>query len=293
MVKIPFSFLPPKFLDKISGSFRGVASSLEKIFPFMQVELDQANMKVETKKYFALCLTATTILFSFMAVFLTLILFSRGNYFLGVIISFVFSGLIFFVQLNYPKSIANKRIKQLDADLLEALRAVTIQLNSGVPLFEAMTIISKQNFGEVSSEFGKAVKRINAGVPQAEALEQIALQNPSQYFRRALWQIINGMKEGATINEVLKTVIENLSKEQIIQIEQYGSRLSPLAMFYMMGAVILPALGMTFILVITSFIGLDEMTIKIIFIGLLVFVVFFQFMFSGIVKTKRPSLLGE
>jgi len=293
MVAIPFSFLPPKVLKRVSNLFMGFAEKLNKAFPYLQLELDRSVMKIDSRRYLAMSLTASTFLLIFLSIFLAIILSKTNQSGLGIFIAILFTFFIFFTQLNYPKVVSNRRIRKLDADLLAALRAVTIQLDSGVPLFEALTAISKQKFGEVSKEFSKAVRQINAGVPQVEALEKVAVENPSPYFRRALWQIINGMKEGATINKVLKTVIDNLNKEQIIQIEQYGSRLNPLAMFYMMGAVILPALGVTFLLVIASFIGLNEFTIKSAFIGLLVFVVFFQFMFSGIIKTKRPSLLGE
>jgi hypothetical protein len=101
------------------------------------------------------------------------------------------------------------------------------------------------------------------------------------------------MKEGASINDILKNVIKNLTKEQIIQIEKYGSELNPLAMFYMMGAVIMPTLGITFLIIIISFIQIEESLVKLLFYSLLGFVVFFQTMFSGIVKTKRPTLLGD
>ena len=64
-------------------------------------------------------------------------------------------------------------------------------------------------------------------------------------------------------------------------------------MFYMMGAVILPALGITFLIVLSSFIELETLLIKLLFWGLLGAVVFFQIIFSGVIKSKRPSLLGE
>ncbi|MBT4539743.1 type II secretion system F family protein, partial [Candidatus Woesearchaeota archaeon] len=216
-----------------------------------------------------------------------------SEFYFGIILAVVVSALIFFMQLNYPKIASSRRIRKLDSDLLASLQAIMIQLNSGISLFESLVILSNQEFGEISIEFKKVVKKINAGVPQIKALEDAALQNPSPYFRRALWQIINGMKEGATINKVIATTISNLNKEQIIQIEKYGGQLNPLAMFYMMGAVIVPTLSITFFVVLASFIGLSDVIIKASFLGLLCFVIFFQFMFSGIIKTKRPSLLGE
>ena len=61
----------------------------------------------------------------------------------------------------------------------------------------------------------------------------------------------------------------------------------------MMGAVIMPTLGITFLIIIISFIQIEESLVKLLFYSLLGFVVFFQTMFSGIVKTKRPTLLGD
>ena len=43
---------------------------------------------------------------------------------------------------------------------------------------------------------------------------------------------------------------------------------------------------------LSSFVDLGDFLVKSIFWGLFAFVMFFQVMFSGIIKTKRPSLLG-
>ena len=66
------------------------------------------------------------------------------------------------------------------------------------------------------------------------------------------------MKAGADISTVLKEVIDALSEEQIVQIQDYGSKLNPLAMFYMLLGVIMPALSITFVIIISSFSGLTE-----------------------------------
>ncbi|MDP3919012.1 MAG: type II secretion system F family protein [Nanoarchaeota archaeon] len=263
------------------------------MFPYIQIELDRANMEISEKRYLAMCFTATLFLFVFLTAALTLFFAKFGKIYLGPIFAIIASISVLILQINYPRLSSYRRIRKLDADLLAALSAIMVQLNSGVPIFEAMVILSKQEFGEISKEFSKTVKKINAGTPQIEALESMALKNPSPYFRRAITQLINGMKEGADINQVIDTTISNLTKEQIIQIEKYGSQLNPLITFYMMGAVIFPALAITFFIAIVSFIGLEGVLVQLIFWGLLALVTFFQLMFGGIIKTKRPGLLGE
>ena len=100
------------------------------------------------------------------------------------------------------------------------------------------------------------------------------------------------MKAGSNISSVLEETLNNLSKEQIIQIEQYGSQLSPLAMFYMIIAVIMPALAMTMLIILSSFVYQEASTIKMVFFGIYVFILFFQIMFLGMIKTRRPNLIG-
>ena len=266
-----------------------VASQL---LPSLQLDLERANIIVDVKRYLAMCLAATSFFLVIMTSLLFLVFFQKGLEFWAAGAGILLSGMLFLLQVNYPKVVAHKRIRKLDADLLAALRAIMIQINSGVPLFEAMVIISKQQFGEISSEFRKVVTQINSGVPQIEALETITLKNPSPYFRRTLWQIINAMKEGAASTEVMANVISNLTKEQIIQIEKYGAQLSPMAMFYMLVAVIIPSLGITFLIIFLAFLGLPELLMKGVFWVFYAGILFFQIMFLGIIKSRRPNLMA-
>ena len=168
-----------------------------------------------------------------------------------------------------------------------------VQLNSGVPLFNILVNISRADYKSLSKEIEKAVNEINAGKPQVEALEEIAATNPSLLFRRAIWQIVNGMKSGADMAGVTEEVILSISEEQVLQIQRYGGQLNPLAMFYMLVAVIVPSLSMTFLIIMSSFVALSEFALKMVFWGLYALVMFFQLMFLGIIKSRRPNLLGE
>ena len=293
MATIPFSVLPLSIVTKLSQYFIGVGDHLAKAFPSLQLELDRADMKFDARKYVAMCLVSVLFLFFILGIGLTLLLLKIGHPFYGIVIAIVFSLVIFLMQMRYPTLAAYNRIRKLDADLLSALSAIMIQLHSGVSLFEALVMISKQEFGEVSNEFKKVTNKINAGESQVVAMELMVLKNPSPYFRKTIWQIINGMKEGASTTTVIDTVFSNLREEQLIQIEKYGSQLSPIMTFYMVCVVIFPALGIALLLMLSSFITIEVLLAKMFFGAILGFVVFFQIMFAGVIKTKRPSLLGE
>lgn len=244
-----------------------------------------------------MCLLATTIFFVFSTIIIAVnIIFlaeSKGLFLVAPLIGLVLALFVFLQQINYPKLLANKRIRGLERNLLPALQDIMIQINAGVPLFNVLVSISKNDYGDLSTEFERVVREINAGEPEVDALERMVTKNPSLFFRRAIWQLVNGMKEGSDIGSVLHEIIGALTSEQTIQIQNYGSRLNPLAMFYMLIVVVGPALGITFITVMSSFVGLSALATKFVLWGVFGMVLFFQIMFIGLIKSKRPNLIGE
>jgi len=291
MVRIPFSIIPQKKLYKISRLYYGVAQKIESRLPFLEVHLKQAESRLNSIEYTSMCLAAASILFA-IVFFISLPSIKMGaNIFVPLIVSLAITFVVLMQQLGYPKLIANRRIKLIEKDLLTAMQDIHVELNSGVPMFNILVNISRGGYGEVSKEMKRAVSEINAGKPQVEALEELGLRNPSLLFRRALWQIVNGMKEGADISALIKDVITSISDEQVNQIQKYGSQLSPLALFYMLIAVIAPSLGTTFIIVLSSFVSMGEVVIKFVFYGLLILTLLLQLVFMGMIKSRRPSLL--
>ena len=216
----------------------------------------------------------------------------KSPFFIGFVLALLFGIFIFIQTLAYPKLLVNKKVRDIDRNLMSVLDNILIQLNSGVPIYDVIVNISKENYGAISVEFRKAVDRINTGEPYISVLENMAGDNPSLYFRRTIWQIVNSLKAGSDMGMVIRELIDSLGSEQLIQIQKYGSQLNPLAMFYMLLAVVVPALAVTFINVIASFISLSASSTKLLFWSLFVLIVFFQFIFLGLVKSKRPNLLS-
>ncbi len=295
MIRIPFSILPVVILKRWSKPLQGIGEKLKKGLPEIDLQLRYAEAGLNGREYVASCIVSSLIFF-FLILFLSLIfllkLQNNHPYLFSLSIAIVFTLFGFFQQLYYPKLISSKRIRSIEVNLMPALQNILIQINSGVPLFETLVAIANSNYGELSLEFKKAVKKISAGEDAIIALDEIALNNPSIFFRRTIWQITNGLKAGGDIAKVLKEVTRALSEEQIISIQKYGSQLNPLAMFYMLMAVIMPSLGITFIIIISSFVSLQEKVTKLIFLGMFLLVVFFQIMFIGLIRSKRPALMG-
>ena len=289
--KIPFTFSNIDVLKNRSKSFVSlVKNKNSKLDSYLR----DIGLKIDPKQYTAICIRNFIFTFAALFVILNILLFAfKIKYFflLAPLFAIVVSGFIFPNQLNYPKIYTYNKSRNIERNLIPALQDLLVQLNSGVPLFSIMLNIANSDYGYVSTEFRKITNEINSGVPEMIAIEKYAVLNQSSYFKHVLWQISNGMRAGGEMDVVITESIKNLNDEQEIEIQSYGSRLNPLVMFYMIIAVILPSLGITFLIIISSLLGLSGLLIKVILIGVSIFIIVMQILFIGLIKTKRPRLL--
>lgn len=296
MLVIPYSFLPARITKKLSYAFFSMANSLSKSFPFLNQNLVRADFDTDDREYIAMCIVTSLIFFVVSSLVLMFFLkpFNVDKpYLIGPFLGLIFSCFVFFQQISYPGIVSHRKVRDIERNLMPALQSILVQIESGVPLFNVLVNISKSNYGKVSDEFSRVVKEINSGKPQLDALSDSATRNPSMFYRRALWQVVNGMKSGATISNIMRETINSLSEEQIVQIQSYGSQLNPLAMFYMLIAVIVPALSITLIIVLSSFVSASSSTVKVLFWGLYASITFFQIIFMGLIKSRRPNLMSD
>jgi len=290
--RIPLTFSDIRKLKSRSKFF------LSRIKPKKNTKLEEhlqnSDIDITREEYLAICLRS--FFMAFLILFVvgsTVLLIMRVKLFFlfAFLIALVFSIFVFFSQIVYPKIYVTRRQRNIEKNLIPALQDMLIQLNSGIPLFSILVNISAADYGELSKEFKKAAKRISSGEPEAEVLDDIGRKNPSTFFRRTLWQLSSGMKSGADMAVVIRDNMAALNEEQVIQIQSYGNKLNPLIVFYMLMAIIVPALSITFLTIVASMANIPKSTTTLLFLGLLVFVVLLQIMFLGIIKSKRPSLL--
>ncbi len=266
------------------------ADKAKKLVPNINRDLTRARMDVDPDVFLA-----TAILRGFQiggSLSLAIMLFGivEGNQgiILGSIFGFPLIGAFgFFSFANYPKIKGKKISRKLERDLPYALRHMLIEVRSGISLYEAMVSVS-EDYGEASKEFNKIVKDINGGKPQVEALEDSIVRNPSTQYRRAMWQMINALKSGTDVSNTLETLVESMVKQQKLEVKRYGKELNPYVLVYLMVAVIVPSLGVTFLIVLSTFtgVGLNQFTFFQILGGLILFQVFFL----NFVKSKRPEV---
>lgn len=188
---------------------------------------------------------------------------------------------------GYVDLLIAKQGKAINQELVYATRYLIIQLESGIPIYATFENIAS-NYENLGRYFREINEKMSLGTPLTDALNETIETVPSDEFRKVLWQILNSLRVGSEVAESLHTVLEQVVREQKIAVVEYGRKLNPLAMLYMMFAIIVPSLGTTMLIVMATFIGFElNLTILIVLAGLLTFL---QFMFLAIIRSQRPAV---
>lgn len=288
-MRIPFVPLPIEKALRVSKPFIRVSDKIARIFPGLSIKLSQADIHIKDRDFLSVAIFTSVFWFS-MVLTMFLLLFALNilpSLLIAILAAGAISLLSFAYVILYPTLVVTRRMRAIERNLLFALRHLLIQVKSGVSLFEAMVSVSKGDYGLVAEEFERCTKNISTGTPEIDAMNDMALKNPSLNFRRTLWQLANSMKAGADVGTALNALVDNLSNEQRVGIRRYGSQLNPLALMYMMSTVVIPSLGITFLFIISSFSGFSIS--NEVFYLILFSMAMFQFMFLGLIKSRRPG----
>ena len=271
-----------------AGNINTLFQRISKSFPALKAKLKQAGMddKQEDfiKKTFISAFYMTTGLVIALFLVLAKLNVLKGVLFLIVPIIFF---VLFFYMIRLPDIKISRKERGISKEIVFAGRFIIIELESGIALYNAMVNVSK-NYEVVGRYFKEITNKVDLGTSMEDALNEAVEFIPSNDFRKVLWQIINSMRTGSDVAKSLYSVMDQITKDQMTEVNKYGKKLNPLAMFYMIIAVILPSLGMTMMIILSSFIQFQlSLTILLALAGFLGFV---QFMFVSIVKFSRPAI---
>ena len=223
----------------------------------------------------------TTVLFTFLALKMKFPLI-----FIPVFLVISVAGMCSLL-LKRADAAASRRAKEIDRDVLFAGRFLLVKLNAGKPLLNSIIDASK-SYGVAGKYFNEIVKDIELGTTLEQALDTAYKTSPSFKFRKILFQINNSLKIGVDVTQSLEAVLDEITKEQLIEIQRYGKKLGSVTMFYMLAAIIAPSLGITLFTVIASMISLKlDLQIFIIILFLLLII---QVIFISVFRSIRPNL---
>lgn len=264
--------------------FARIADSI----PHLRFKLKQAGMNIKpedfVKQTFLSAFYLTAGLFS--SITLILVKFEAFTTLLLLLV-FPFFALLMFYLIKIPDAKILGRGKDISKEVVFAGRFLIIELESGVPLYNALQNLSK-NYKAIGSYVKEITDKVDLGTSMEDALNEAVELVPSDDLRKIFWQIINSLRTGSDVSRSLLSTVDQIAKRQKIQINEYSKKLNPLAMFYMMIAVIAPSLGMTMLIILSSFVNFTLSLTILLFLAVLLG--FMQFMFLATIKFSRPPI---
>ncbi len=286
-----FKLVPSPLLNMAGNKFLFFAKMFKFFVLRLKTDLLQADIDIPPEKYINMAVFASAFYFIILSAISAVALFFSKSMFLlpiALLLTVSVSMSLFLYSIYYPRFSSLKRVKKLETSLLTAMRHVLIKVRSGVPFFQALVSLS-EGYGELSKEIKLLVERVNGGVPIETALEDAAAKNPSLYFRRALLQISTAIKSGADINGTLTSIIETFSQTIIINAKRYGRVLGFWSVLYLIISIIFPAMGISFLVMVSSFLGtgLGIYVFAFIAVGFLLM----QIIFMSMINNTKPSMV--
>ncbi len=156
-------------------------------------------------------------------------------FFLALSVIFNFSSLTAFLMAlavtiispliahHYIVFTVQKRIREVDVNLLDALRHLLSELSVGIPLATAIESIANEDYGMVSELFRESTVLIKGGEDVDEAFRITAERTQSLQFQRFVATLSYATASGANIEGALKAYIEELTFTQANEISLYAN----------------------------------------------------------------------
>ncbi len=155
-------------------------------------------------------------------IFFMIIYFIDWGYILGPIVVLIYY--FFLPDLTIDIKI-KKRKNKLEYEAMYFFEILTLSLESGNNLYNAITITSKVIDSELSHEFRKMMREIEYGKSFTEAINDLKLRIPSDTINNILLNIRESNMFGNSIVGTLNNQLDYLRETKILETKAYISKI--------------------------------------------------------------------
>jgi tight adherence protein C len=122
---------------------------------------------------------------------------------------------------------AKQRQDELSFQLPDFLDTMSVTLQAGVGLDQALRDIVPYFEGPVKDEFGRFIQETDVGVPRADAYQGLLDRNDSNEFQLLIKSLIQGERLGVPISKTFKNQAEEMRKIKKEKIKEQAAKASP------------------------------------------------------------------
>nr|WP_295975102.1 type II secretion system F family protein [uncultured Bacillus sp.] len=122
---------------------------------------------------------------------------------------------------------AKQRQEELSFQLPDFLDTMSVTLQAGVGLDQALRDIVPYFEGPIKDEFSRFIQETDVGVPRGEAYQSLLNRNESREFQMLIKSLIQGERLGVPISRTFKHQAEEMRKIKKERIKEQAAKASP------------------------------------------------------------------
>ncbi len=154
---------------------------------------------------------------------------------IGLILQFPFSQISvillpiisYFCVVLWLRGKAKARQEELSYQLPDFLDTMSVTLQAGVGLDQALRDITPFFEGPIKEEFGRFIQETDVGVPRPEAYKTLLVRNDSNEFQLLIKSLIQGERLGVPISKTFKQQSEEMRKIKKERVKEKAAKASP------------------------------------------------------------------
>lgn len=218
---------------------------------FREKDIEKIDEKIKMLGSWVKFDALTFIFLRLVSTLLVLLLFTyilSVGYIFAPFVAIVYYYLFYYILIE---SKIKRRIKKLDKEALDFFEILTLTLESGRNLENALEITCFNIDSELSNEFKKTLFEMKFGKSLVEALDDMKKRIPSESINNIILNITQTSIFGSSILDTMYNQIEFLRDKQILeikeQINKIPNKISIISVIFVLPIILLLILGPIFI----------------------------------------------
>ena len=132
------------------------------------------------------------------------------------------------------------RLGTVEQELLYAVRAIEILLESGVGVAEAMKHIADEDYGDLSVVFRQIFSDTDSGINFSDATRTQMRSTDSAGLRKVLSSLIMSMEEDTNVIDRLRSIADKEAKERRINLDSFIEGLTGTSEQFLIVSILIP-----------------------------------------------------
>ncbi|WP_163102958.1 type II secretion system F family protein [Peribacillus alkalitolerans] len=133
----------------------------------------------------------------------------------------------YFSVIFWLRGKARARQEELSFQLPDFLDTMSVTLQAGVGLDQALRDIAPYFEGPIQEEFGRFIQETDVGVPRPQAYQTLLARNDSKEFQLLIKSLIQGERLGVPISKTFKQQAEEMRKIKKEKVKEKAAKASP------------------------------------------------------------------